>query len=177
MNYKGHVALNAVAFAGMAYVAHRFRVPVYNRLYFTIGYAFSTFFLSPDLDLFYSKASKNWKLLRVIWWPYSKLMKHRGLSHSLLLSTLSKLLYISVVVILAYTLFLLGVVYFAQEELILNSAYLLQSLSIFSKSVAELFTKHWPIIRYILLGVWLSDIVHIFIGDRITSALKIILKP
>ena len=170
MNYKGHLALNATVLCGLHYFGVKYEIAEKDQLLFAGGYIFSTFFLSPDLDLFYSTASKNWKILRVLWWPYSKLMKHRGLSHSLFLSTLSKLSYMTIVVLAIYLLALIGLVYVAEGEIIFNSGYILLDLKSLIQTSFSLFIKHWPLIRYVLLGVWVSDLVHILLGDRITSA-------
>lgn len=50
--------------------------------------------LSPDLDTV-SKPFKRWGILRLIWLPYLKLVKHRSLiSHSPVLSTLIRVTYL-----------------------------------------------------------------------------------
>lgn len=52
--------------------------------------------LSPDLDTV-SKPFKRWGILRVIWVPYLRLVKHRSLiSHSPVLSTLIRVAYLGV---------------------------------------------------------------------------------
>lgn len=52
--------------------------------------------LSPDLDTV-SKPFKRWGILRLIWLPYLKLVKHRSLiSHSPVLSTLIRVAYLGV---------------------------------------------------------------------------------
>lgn len=47
---------------------------------FSLSYLFATFFLSPDLDI-ESSSHKAWGILKILWWPYKKFMKHRGWSH------------------------------------------------------------------------------------------------
>ncbi len=61
------------------------------------AYLLSSLLLSPDLDLGSSSARRRWGPLGFIWLPYSKLFKHRGLSHSLLLGPLTRIGYLFLV--------------------------------------------------------------------------------
>ena len=59
-----------------------------------IGILLGTYFLSPDLDL-YSRIYRRWGILRFIWLPYQKLIKHRSwISHSGPLSGTIRFLYL-----------------------------------------------------------------------------------
>jgi uncharacterized metal-binding protein len=51
------------------------------------GVAIATLILSPDMDLFNSRSMDDWGLLRIFWWPYAKLVKHRDAMHIPLLGT------------------------------------------------------------------------------------------
>lgn len=75
----------------------------YTILAFCVSYLFATFFLSPDLDT-KSKPYKRWKMLRILWWPYRVIFKHRGFSHNLVLGPLSIILNL---VLIAVAFFLL----------------------------------------------------------------------
>lgn len=75
---------------------------IYTILTFSVSYLFATFFLSPDLDT-KSRPYKRWKMLRILWWPYRIIFKHRGYSHNIVLGPLSiilNLVLIAVVIIL-----------------------------------------------------------------------------
>lgn len=62
-----------------------------------VGFLFSGLMFGPDLDI-YSVQFKRWGLVRWIWVPYQKTMKHRSLfSHGFLLGTCGRLLYIGVI--------------------------------------------------------------------------------
>lgn len=63
----------------------------------TVCYIFSTYYLSPDLDHDVGAASyRRWGILRFLWYPYKRLIKHRSwISHSGPLSATIKLLYIT----------------------------------------------------------------------------------
>lgn len=176
MNYKGHLAINTAVLGGVYFLAKDY-VDTDAQILFVAGYAFASFFLSPDLDLFYSTATKNWKFLRLLWWPYSKIMKHRGLSHSLFLSTITKLVYISFMTLSLYLATIMIGLYLEQGEIIHSGVHVLEGVNTFIAVSMKLFKGHWVHLRYVLLGMWVSDIAHILIGDRITSAFKIIFKP
>jgi uncharacterized metal-binding protein len=54
--------------------------------------------LSPDLDT-RSNPSRRWGPLRLLWWPYRRLLKHRSLiSHSPVLGSTVRLLYLAGIV-------------------------------------------------------------------------------
>lgn len=63
-------------------------------LAFGAAYLFSSLWLSPDLDLRSNDARRRWRLLGFIWIPYTKVFKHRGLSHNLLLGPLTRIGYL-----------------------------------------------------------------------------------
>jgi uncharacterized metal-binding protein len=55
--------------------------------------------LSPDLDT-RSNATRRWGPLRVLWWPYRRLLRHRSLlSHGPLLGSAGRLLYLGALVL------------------------------------------------------------------------------
>lgn len=62
------------------------------------GYLFALIWLSPDLDLPQCDARRRWGPLGFIWFLYPKLFSHRGASHSILFGTLTRLVYLAVVI-------------------------------------------------------------------------------
>jgi uncharacterized metal-binding protein len=64
-------------------------VPVFAGLYL-----FSSFLLSPDLDMKNSKARKRWSFLSALWIPYSKVFKHRKISHNPIFGPLTRICYL-----------------------------------------------------------------------------------
>jgi len=57
--------------------------------------------LSPDLDT-RSNATRRWGPLRLLWWPYRRLLSHRSLlSHSPLLGTTLRLFWLALLVLAA----------------------------------------------------------------------------
>jgi uncharacterized metal-binding protein len=69
---------------------------------FACGFAFGMFFLSPDLDLARSRPAKRWGILSILWWPYARLFRHRGLSHHIFWGPLTRLAYLAVIAAAAY---------------------------------------------------------------------------
>ncbi|MBM5801763.1 MAG: hypothetical protein FJ077_13230 [Cyanobacteria bacterium K_DeepCast_35m_m2_023] len=54
--------------------------------------------LSPDLDT-RSNPSRRWGPLRLLWWPYQRLLRHRSLlSHSPFLGSAGRLLYVGTLI-------------------------------------------------------------------------------
>jgi len=65
---------------------------------FIPAYAFSMLFLSPDLDLARSRASRRWGIGRWLWIPYALCFRHRQLSHHPMLGPATRILYLAAVV-------------------------------------------------------------------------------
>ena len=61
---------------------------------FLSAYLFSSFFLSPDLDLHNSRATRRWGIARALWLPYSWVFRHRAVSHHLLFGPLTRIAYL-----------------------------------------------------------------------------------
>jgi uncharacterized metal-binding protein len=71
------------------------------------GFLFSGLIFGPDLDL-YSFHYKRWGLLRWLWRPYQKAIKHRSIwSHGPIVGTIGRILYLSLWLGLAGCLYLL----------------------------------------------------------------------
>lgn len=104
---KTHDTINTVVLltvlAGLYYLlwketglAARY-LDTYTLLIFSMSYLFATFFLSPDLDI-NSKPYKRWGILKIIWWPYKTIFKHRGFSHHPIIGPISIILNLGAIV-------------------------------------------------------------------------------
>lgn len=64
---------------------------------FCTSYLVGTFLVTPDLDLAEGnvRAKRHWGWLGLLWVPYGKLFRHRGLSHTWILGPLTRLLYLA----------------------------------------------------------------------------------
>lgn len=142
-------------------------VPREHFFTFGAGYLIGTFFLSPDLDLRHSKPSKRWKALRVVWKPYQKLSRHRGISHLPLLGSLTRLGYLLFLSVLAY-FSLLGFSHLYLPEL----KKVLLSFDPF-ELISSLASKEW--VFFFMLGIFASELCHIGL-DLISSFFKRLLK-
>jgi uncharacterized metal-binding protein len=99
--WKVHFGIEAGVLAGCAIVGaglvRRGSLSSESLLAFAGGFAFSMFFLSPDLDLTRSRPTRRWGWLSFLWWPYAKVFRHRGVSHHVLWGPLTRLGYLALV--------------------------------------------------------------------------------
>ncbi|MCS6902892.1 MAG: metal-binding protein [Candidatus Bipolaricaulota bacterium] len=116
------------------------------------AYLFSSLFLSPDLDLRHNAARRRWGLLGFIWLPYTKVFKHRGVSHSLLFGTLTRLGYLALLAVLI--------------------GFALSYWNVWNPSATRLpWTKlDLGVVGVLLAGLWLPNILHALV-DRVDSLL------
>ncbi|KAM3112315.1 metal-binding protein [Phormidesmis sp. 146-33] len=71
-------------------------------------FLFSGLMFGPDLDI-YSQQYKRWGVLRWIWLPYRKSVRHRSvLSHGLIIGTGLRILYLSAWIALLVSILILG---------------------------------------------------------------------
>lgn len=114
-------------------------------LAFGVAYLFSSLWLSPDLDLRSNDARRRWRPLGFIWIPYTKVFKHRGLSHNLLLGPLTRVGY----------LFLLGFIV----------VFLLNCFGLRANLHPRVNKEIWGMSA---LGLYLPNTIHI-LYDRLDS--------
>ncbi|MBN1859312.1 metal-binding protein [Candidatus Bipolaricaulota bacterium] len=112
------------------------------------GYLFSSFFLSPDLDLQASRPMRRWGPLRVLWAPYAAAFRHRRLSHHPLLGPTTRLAYLGawIALIIWITAVALG-------------------------RPPSISWPVWPIMIAFLMGAYLPNEIHIG-ADWMVSAWK-----
>ncbi len=123
---------------------------------FSIGWLVATLFFSPDLDIMPKKRSF---LLAPFLYPYSLIFKHRGVSHSIFLGTLTRVIYgILVSLFIIYILFEMGKIEHSPETAWEGLIFYLKNFDIGRDEYRYLV---WP-----FLGAWLSDLVHIAL-DRL----------
>ncbi len=114
---------------------------------FALAYLFGTFLLSPDMDLARSDPMRNWGLLRFVWQPYARMFKHRGISHVPIVGTLTRVLYLLVMV---YIL-----------SAVANVCFDLG----WRMSIRDLRRVDWTGVTWALCGLCLPDLFHI-LADR-----------
>jgi uncharacterized metal-binding protein len=72
-------------------------------LLFILSFLGGTYLLSPDLDLSDSDPARNWGIVHVIWRPYSRIFRHRGLSHTPVIGTLTRIVYLGGVITIVFS--------------------------------------------------------------------------
>ena len=119
---------------------------------FAGAYLFSSLLLSPDLDLRYNRSRRRWGLLGFIWIPYTKVFKHRGVSHNLLFGTLTRLGYLGLLaLIIAFVL----------------SHFNIWAIPSDALSAPPIDLKFLGIL---IAGLWLPNVIHT-VTDHVHSAL------
>lgn len=166
--YKTHTIANLLVLGGLCYVATE-HYSVAPSLVVTSSIAFvgATLFLSPDLDLKHSSPTRNWGLLRWLWRPYQMLFKHRGLSHSLLFSSATRIGYLICMIATA----LIATHAWANS----TTLGLIASNSQLTDPIATMLSSHGEQLAAIGIGIAFSDTCHI-VTDRGVSALKSLFK-
>jgi len=158
-SHRGHEIFNLLLLLPSAWV-----VPPEQRLLFSAGYLISTFLMSPDVDLSFSKPSRRLGVFRYIWFPFWLFSRHRGITHVPFLGSLIKLFYLTLLFFFMYfvLLGLFSVLGYGEGISFLlryNPFELIEE----SASREELF--------YFVAGFVLADLYHVIL-DLITSALK-----
>ena len=157
--FTGHTITNSVALVGVStyMLIDRWSIP--DILAVDAGILISTIVLSPDMDLFTSRSIEEWGVLRFLWWPYAKFVKHRDRLHTPLLGTFVRWLY------------LLGVcsIVLALIALLLRQIDIKISLA-FTGDTDDVFWNLGYLLD-IFIGANIADALH-FSLDMVTHGLK-----
>jgi uncharacterized metal-binding protein len=115
------------------------------------GFLFSGLIFGPDLDL-YSFHYKRWGILRWMWRPYQKAIKHRSIwSHGPIIGTIGRILYLSL------WLGLFGLIYLEIAHLSGFKTYNEQQLlTIFQQSI----DRNHPVYLAVFCGLELGAMSH-----------------
>ena len=102
-NYKTHTGFNLFfalpTLIGLGY--YFFQPPEKALITFTVTFIYATLFMNPDLDLVHQ--IKLFSVRGFITLPfrgYSKIFKHRGISHSFLLGSVTRIIWLSSILLL-----------------------------------------------------------------------------
>jgi len=91
-NYKTHDRINLALLIPIVSILLYYHFEILSVILFSFSYLFSTFYLSPDMDT-KSKSYYRWNIFRIFWWPYRRIMTHRGISHNIFLGAAVFMLY------------------------------------------------------------------------------------
>lgn len=148
-NYKTHTKFNLllalpVLTAGIYY----FLTPPHVYLGVFVGtFAYSTLFMTPDLDLVHQVKLRSLRgFFSLPFRYYSRFFRHRGLSHSLLFGSLTRILWLGGVALLIF--------------------YLIYQTLPSEKSFLLYFKKYKPFILYAFTGICLADGCHLLLDSK-----------
>ncbi|MDX8430581.1 MAG: DUF2227 family putative metal-binding protein [Candidatus Algichlamydia australiensis] len=110
-NYRTHSTFNLLIalplfLAGGYYYLHLEPIPL---IAFGAIFSYGTLFLSPDLDLAYQiKVGSLRGLLTLPFRPYSRLFRHRGLSHMPILGTITRVIWLALIILAIFYILNMG---------------------------------------------------------------------
>lgn len=130
----------------------------------TVGFVFAGLMFSGDLDV-KSVQYKRWGWLRWIWIPYQRLISHRSpLSHGPVLGTVTRLVYLSLWLIVAYGLLLSFARWGRQEALAEQSQFWVRQ---WAQQLRE--RPEWAL--SLVVSLWLGALSHT-LADECVSRWK-----
>lgn len=90
---KTHIKINWVVLVLINILIITFGQDTHIKQFFLFNVCFilTSYFISPDLDT-NSSVYRRWGIFRIFWYSYRKLMKHRGVSHSIIWGPISILI-------------------------------------------------------------------------------------
>jgi uncharacterized metal-binding protein len=136
------------------------------------SYLFAGLMFGPDLDI-YSQQYKRWGILRWLWLPYRKMLRHRSVySHGFLLGTIGRILYVTLMVCTATLFCILGwsIGLHLQGITTWDRTAIPLTTSAFAPIVQNLQT-HWQLWLAAFLGLETGAMSH-SVSDSIGSAWK-----
>ncbi|MBI1729422.1 metal-binding protein [Candidatus Acetothermia bacterium] len=145
---KTHARFELIALPILAGAYYYFLKPGWMEItLFATAYLLTSLFLSPDLDLHKNSARRRWGVLGFIWAPYSTFFKHRGISHSLIIGPLTRLIYLSIVVgLVLYGLKVAGV----------------------ALPKAQVSWVNEDLLLALAAGIYLSNMMHVLLDRTVT---------
>lgn len=126
---------------------------MYGRVkWFLIGFIFGTYFMTPDLDLEGSAPDQNWGAFHVVWNVYAKKFKHRQRSHSLILGTPLRMIYLIAVSISIYLAYSFLIVENVNYDIFVN---------VYNFIIIQHQNQSWQF----FLGIYVSDLIHLILDE------------
>jgi uncharacterized metal-binding protein len=146
--YKIHCYFNALfALPLLILFLYYLKTETKNIAIFSCSFIYSTLFFSPDLDLIHK--IKLFSIRGILSLPligYSKVFKHRGFSHWIILGTLSRIAWAALIIFI-FLAFLLS---FERAKFI-------------KQDILNLIIEEKISLFYLLLALFLADGCHIFL--------------
>lgn len=135
------------------------------------GYLFSGLMFGPDLDV-HSQQYKRWGILRWIWLPYRRSMRHRSfLSHGMVIGTLVRIIYLLGWLIggLSLVVLLSAIAYLLAGEFALWTQFFGTYWQLSTAFLGRSLQQHYPEWLALLLGLELGALSHAlsdWVGSR-----------
>ena len=147
--YKTHTRFNILFALPLLILAliHFLHPHIHYVLTFSLTFAIATFFMNPDVDI--ANEIKLFSIRGVLtmpFRPYSMIFHHRGISHSMIFGTLTRILYLGV---------LTTIVLF-----ICNHTFL-EKINLF-----DLFRMYKYYFIFGFVGIFLADLCHLLLDLR-----------
>ena len=148
-NYKAHTAFNLVVALPTLILAASYLLHPHDTLLLLFGgsFTYATLFMSPDMDL--ANKIKLFSLKGFLTFPfrsYSWAFSHRGISHSVLFGTLTRVIWLMGFITLAF--------------------YVVYQVKLDGGSFARFILTHKPEVSYVFAGVFLADLCHLLLDGR-----------
>lgn len=155
-NGKAHDRFNLLALVIILIASFAIKIELSFTLSFILGFLFSTYVFGPDSDL---GPKKRIGLFGTFLYPYRLFFKHRGLSHHFLIGTLSRVIYLGIILGLGVWM--------------IKQMGGLEKLISMQKMILSRYDQSWPIklSAAFLLGQFCSDLSHLFL-DKLSDLLK-----
>lgn len=99
---KTHIKINWIVLVliNVLIIGFQQDISIKHFFMFNIIYILTSYYISPDLDI-NSSVYKRWNILKVVWWPYREIMKHRQTSHSFIWGPISILVYLTIIILIS----------------------------------------------------------------------------
>ncbi|MBF2029081.1 MAG: DUF2227 family putative metal-binding protein [Oscillatoriales cyanobacterium C42_A2020_001] len=137
------------------------------------GYLFSGLMFGPDLDI-HSRQYKRWGVLRWIWLPYRRSMRHRAfLSHGPVVGTIVRIIYLLswIGACLGIVVFVSAIAYQLTGESERWTQFSQQYWLIAKAGIGRSLQQHYPEWLALLIGLELGALSH-SLSDWVTSRYK-----
>jgi uncharacterized metal-binding protein len=117
---------------------------------FSLAFIYTTLFMHPDMDVAHKiKKSSLRGILSLPFIGYAKIFKHRGISHTLMLGSLTRILWLSIFILIVS--YVGNLCFFTKKSLVLYCILYQQEL------------------LYGLIGIFTADASHLFL-DKLKSS-------
>lgn len=166
MKYKHHCITNIFSLLASHVGLYYMQVGLHQQASFAGAFLFATFLMNPDLDLPHSTPTRNWGILKFLWKPYNKKLKHRGISHFPVFGTLTRIFYLTLFIALMLSIYDL---WNADWNETLNDLIMQENSKI--KGVLDWILTQGNLLLFALGGLVLADLLHL-LSDLCYSLLR-----